>query len=261
MSSHGPSAGPAAGRLASEPTAARPPLQDNRLQEPLRSLFRRVPAAWRPVTDAFLDSPAGQGLVRFLDQRVRDGATIYPASVFRALELTRPDAVRVVIVGQDPYHGAGQAQGLAFSVADGQPMPPSLRNMMQEVARDTGMPSQTRGDLSVWARQGVLLLNTVLTVEAGLPQSHAGHGWEELTDALLSKVAAQGPPTVFLLWGTAAQRKRVLVERAPHRVLTANHPSPLSARRPPAPFVGCGHFTRANGLLQSLRPGTPPIAW
>jgi uracil-DNA glycosylase len=192
---------------------------------------------------------------------VRDGAVVYPAAVFRALELTAPADVRVVIVGQDPYHGPGQAHGLAFSVQDDQRLPPSLRNMLQEVESDTGLPSQCRGDLSAWARQGVLLLNTSLTVEDGKPQSHAGRGWEQLTDALLRHVATQPQPIVFLLWGAAAQRKRALIDEARHRVLTANHPSPLSARRPPEPFVGCRHFTQVNRWLAALRPGTPPIHW
>lgn len=231
------------------------------LREPLEALFARVAPAWKPVTDAFLRTPAGQELVRYVDERVRDGVVVYPATVFRALDLTAPDEVRVVIVGQDPYHGPGQAHGLAFSVADGLRLPPSLRNMLREVETDTGQPSQCRGDLSAWARQGVLLLNTSLTVEDGKPQSHAGRGWERLTDALLAHVAAGPQPVVFLLWGAAAQRKRALIDERRHRVLTANHPSPLSARRPPEPFVGCRHFSRVNELLQTLRPGTSPIRW
>ncbi|WP_280153814.1 uracil-DNA glycosylase [Piscinibacter sp. XHJ-5] len=234
---------------------------DNGLREPLSRVFERVAPQWKQVTDAFLASPAGGELARYVDRRVAEGAVVYPANVFRALELTPPSQVRVVILGQDPYHGPGQAQGLAFSVSEGQKLPPSLRNMLQEVQADTGLPSQCRGDLSAWARQGVLLLNTALTVEDGLPQSHAGRGWEALTDALLAHVAAQPRPVVFLLWGAAAQRKRALVERPPHRVLTANHPSPLSARRPPQPFIGCGHFSQANALLRELRPDTPPIVW
>jgi len=234
---------------------------DNRLREPLSSLFAHVAPAWKPVTDAFLATPAGQDLVRYVDRRVAEGAVVYPANVFRALALTAPADVRVVILGQDPYHGPGQAQGLAFSVADGHKLPPSLRNMLKEVESDTGQASQCRGDLSAWARQGVLLLNTSLTVEDGEPQSHAGRGWEALTDALLTHVAAQPQPIVFMLWGAAAQRKRALLETASHPVLSANHPSPLSARRPPEPFIGCRHFSAANALLARLRPGTPPIRW
>ena len=234
---------------------------DNRLREPLAAAFARVAPGWREVTDRFLASDAGRKLVDFVDRRVREGVPVYPAAVFRALELTDPSEVRVVILGQDPYHGPNQAQGLAFSVADGQKLPPSLRNMLQEVATDTGVASACQGDLSAWARQGVLLLNAALTVEDGQPQSHAGQGWELLTDALLAKLAQQSDPIVFLLWGASAQRKRPLLERGAHRVLTANHPSPLSARRAPEPFIGCRHFSQANRLLAELRPGTPPIVW
>lgn len=249
----------ASGELfGADPARAR---ADNCLREPLSAVFGRVAPAWKAVTDAFVATAAGQALLGYVDQRVNQGAIVYPASVFRALELTAPQDVRVVILGQDPYHGPGQAQGLAFSVADGQKLPPSLRNMLQEVEADTGQPSQCRGDLSAWARQGVLLLNTSLTVEDGQPQSHAGQGWEGLTDALLQHVAARAEPVIFLLWGAFAQRKRPIVDHPPHRVLTANHPSPLSARRPPQPFVGSRHFSEVNRLLAELRPGSPPIRW
>ena len=234
---------------------------DNRLREPLADVFARVPAGWRGVTEAFRCSSAGQDLVRFVDARVRCGATVYPGAVFQALSLTAPGDVRIVVLGQDPYHGPGQAQGLAFSIAAGHKPAPSLRNILQEVAADTGAASQSGGDLSAWAAQGVLLLNSVLTVEDGLAQSHAGQGWEALTDALLSCVAARAEPVVFMLWGAAAQRKRALIDPARHRVLTANHPSPLSARRPPQPFIGSRHFSQANALLAALRPGSPAIRW
>jgi len=238
---------------------------DNRLREPLAEVFGRVPAAWRAVTDPFIRSAQGQALAAFVDQRVREGGLVYPGSVFRALEFNPPDAVRVVILGQDPYHGAGQAQGLAFSLAPGQrKLPPSLRNILKEVAADTGAASMCHDDLRPWARQGVLLLNSVLTVEDGAPQSHAGRGWEELTDALLARVAAQPEPVVFMLWGASAQRKRPLIERMgalAHCVLAANHPSPLSANRPPVPFVGCRHFSRATAFLATRRPAGLPIRW
>lgn len=246
---------------------------DNRLREPLRDVFARVPAAWRSVTDPFIASAAGAALADFVDQRVREGATVYPGAIFRALEFAAPEAVRVVILGQDPYHGAGQAQGLAFSVAAGQrKLPPSLRNLLQEVAADTGAASICCDDLSAWAQQGVLLLNSVLSVEDGAPQSHAGRGWELLTDALLARVVEQVAPVVFMLWGAAAQRKRVLIKalgasddvaarRAAHMVLIANHPSPLAARRAPVPFIGCRHFSQANAFLVAQRPGEGPIRW
>lgn len=238
---------------------------DNPLREPLGGLFERVPLAWRAITDPFARSEAGRELVAFVDQRVRDGAIVYPRQTFRALEFGPPQAVRAVILGQDPYHGPDQAQGLAFSVAAGaRRLPPSLRNVLKEVAADTGVPSICRDDLSPWAAQGVLLLNSVLTVEDGAPQSHAGRGWELLTDALLAAVAAQPEPAAFLLWGASAQRKRALVERAgsaPHLVLQANHPSPLSANRPPVPFVGCRHFSQTNAFLGAHRRDGPPIRW
>ena len=227
---------------------------DNRLREPLAQAFARVPADWREVTEPFLASPPGQALAAFVDGRVRDGALVYPDRVFRALELTRPSRVRVVILGQDPYHGPGQAQGLAFSVAPGIRPPPSLRNMLKEVQADTGAPSICRDDLTPWAEQGVLLLNAALTVEDGAPQSHAGRGWERLTDALLAFVADRAGPCVFMLWGASAQRKRPLVEHGgKHLVLMANHPSPLSALRPPVPFIGCRHFSHANRFLAEDR--------
>ena len=238
---------------------------DNRLREPIAQVFAGVPAAWRPVTDPFIRSAAGQSLAAFVDQRVRDGAVVYPRQVFRALEFGAPQDVRVVILGQDPYHGPGQAQGLAFSVAPGQrKLPPSLRNVLKEVAADTGVPSICRDDLSPWAAQGVLLLNSALTVEDGSPQSHAGRGWETLTDALLARVAAQPDPAVFMLWGASAQKKRGLIDAAGdarHLVLEANHPSPLSANRPPVPFVGCRHFSRAGAFLADRRPGQSAVRW
>lgn len=233
---------------------------DNRLAEPLDALFDRLTGSWRPITDTFRASATGRTLIDYVDARVRDGATVFPAQVLRALELTPLESVRVVILGQDPYHGAGQAQGLAFSVAPEQKLPPSLRNIFKELKADTGATPRD-GDLSGWARQGVLLLNTVLTVEEGVAHSHANRGWEVLTDGLIAAVSAGAEPAVFLLWGAPAQRKRRLVDERRHAVLTANHPSPLSAQRPPEPFIGCRHFSRANEALQRLRPGRAPIAW
>ena len=251
-----------AAQLAS--ASARAGAADNRLRESLARVFARVPAAWQSVTEPFIHRSEGRALAAFVDQRVSEGAVVYPGHVLHALEFNPPDAVRVVILGQDPYHGPGQAQGLAFSVAPGQKkLPPSLRNILKEVADDTGAPSVCRDDLSPWGRQGVLLLNSVLTVEDGRPQSHAGCGWEALTDALLVRVAAQAEPVVFMLWGAAAQRKRILVERTGqmvHLVLAANHPSPLSARRPPLPFIGCRHFSAANAFLTDRRAGLA-IRW
>ncbi len=243
------------------PTGPHPPsLPDNALREPLANCFDRVPADWRVVTEPFRRSPTGQGLIDFVDARRAAGAVIYPAEVFRALQLTPLAQIKVVILGQDPYHGPGQAQGLAFSVPSGQKLPPSLRHIFQE-ARCAGGAAAADGDLTRWARQGVLLLNTVLTVEDGCPHSHAGRGWEPLTDALIAHVSAHAGPCVFLLWGGPAQKKRGLVDEARHLVLAANHPSPLSARRPPQPFLGCGHFAQANEWLAQHRPADGPVHW
>ncbi|MBX3585057.1 MAG: uracil-DNA glycosylase [Ramlibacter sp.] len=214
-----------------------------------------VAAGWRPVLDDFLDSPTGQQLGRFIEARLAAGATLYPPQPFRALELTPLAGVKLVILGQDPYHGPGQAEGLAFSVPPGVRPPPSLRNIFKELQREFGTPPPASGSLQGWARQGVLLLNTSLTVEDGQPASHARQGWEALTDALIGAVAAQASPCVYLLWGAHAQAKAGLIEAAAatHQrealVLRANHPSPLSALRPPVPFIGCGHFGLARDWL------------
>jgi uracil-DNA glycosylase len=235
----------------------------NALREPLAAQLDRVPADWRPVVDAWRASPQGQALIAHVDARVAEGATVYPTQVLRALELTPLASVRVVILGQDPYHGAGQAHGLAFSVPAGVKLPPSLRNIYAELVRDlAGAPAS--GDLTHWAEQGVLLLNTSLTVEDGQPASHAKRGWEALTESLLRAVASRGRPCAYLLWGAHAQRLQPLIEAATpkgaaSRVLAANHPSPLSARRPPVPFLGCSHFSEVNRFLTAQ--GEPPIAW
>ena len=228
---------------------------------------------WRPVIDAFLASPAGIQLGRFIGHRLASGAIIYPPHPFLALQLTALAQVEVLILGQDPYHGPGQAQGLAFSVPTGVRPPPSLRNIFKEIARDPQLQplsprSPTDGSLVHWAAQGVLLLNTSLTVEEGQPASHAKRGWEHLTDAIVRAIAAKNAPMVFLLWGAHAQAKQPLIlnphdhpgtlARA-HLVLSANHPSPLSAMRPPVPFLGCGHFSEANAFLQAH--DQTPINW
>ena len=210
-----------------------------------------VAPGWEPLVCDFFASAAGAKLRAFLQARLDAGATIFPPRPLRALELTPPEDVRVVILGQDPYHGRGQAEGLAFSVAPGVPLPPSLRNIFKELQRDLGTPApawpQPGGSLVQWARNGVLLLNTTLTVEESQPASHAGQGWELLTDAVIRHVA-QGPrPVVFMLWGAHAQGKRAVIPQdRGHLVLCANHPSPLSALRPPVPFIGCGHFGQAR---------------
>ncbi len=209
-----------------------------------------VADGWQSLTAHFFESASGQSLLAFLRQRLAAGASIFPPEPLRALALTPMESVRVVILGQDPYHGRGQAEGLAFSVASGVALPPSLRNIFKELQRDLGTPvppfPHPGGSLVRWARQGVLLLNTCLTVEEGQPASHAGKGWEVLTDAVIRAVSARAQPVVFMLWGNHAQSKRALIDASRHLVLCANHPSPLSALRPPVPFIGCGHFSQAK---------------
>lgn len=211
-----------------------------------------VDGSWQALVSSFWRSAQGQSLQSFLTERLSNGARIFPPMPLRALSLTPLHSVHVVILGQDPYHGAGQAQGLSFSVSAGVALPPSLKNIYKELQTDVGLPARVSGSLVPWAQRGVLLLNTCLTVEEGLPASHAGKGWESLTDAIISAVAKQPQPVVYLLWGAHAQAKRRLIESAsagPSLILTANHPSPLAALRPPTPFIGCRHFSNAQTWL------------
>ena len=228
---------------------------------------------WQPLITKFLSSRTGRHLGEFINARLEKGAVVYPSQPLRALFLTPLAEVKVVILGQDPYHGPGQAEGLAFSVPAGVKMPPSLQNIFKEINRDpliTGhkLPTSHGGSLGKWANQGVLLLNTSLTVEEGLPASHAKQGWEALTDTIVKTVAERGNPVVFLLWGKHAQAKETLIkgawesipcEKLNQLVLIANHPSPLSVSRKPHPFLGCGHFSKANDFLS--KHGCKPIEW
>ncbi|MGP1683178.1 MAG: uracil-DNA glycosylase [Giesbergeria sp.] len=211
-----------------------------------------VAPGWQPLVQSFFESASGVQLLAFLQGRLDVGASIFPPRPLQALELTPPAAVRLVILGQDPYHGRGQAHGLAFSVSPGVRVPPSLRNIFKEIERDLGTPPPAfpmpGGSLVAWAERGALLLNTTLTVEEGQPGSHAKRGWEQLTDALIAHVAGEAQPVVFMLWGAHAQSKRALITAPQHLVLCANHPSPLSALRPPVPFIGCGHFGKARAF-------------
>ena len=230
----------------------------NRLNRPLSSLLEAPFGDWQALVDVWRHSAAGRSLVRAVDERVAAGAVVYPLQVFRALELTPLAATKVVILGQDPYHGAGQAEGLAFSVPAGQRPPPSLRNIFKELQRDLGLPMPATGSLVLWARQGVLLLNPTLTVEDGRPASHAGLGWQVLTYAICDTLCADPQPKVFMLWGGHALAWRLhfaAAATARHLVLTCNHPSPLSATRPPKPFIGCGHFGLANRFLDATGRG------
>ncbi len=245
-----------------------------RLEAPVavERLTAWTPSAWPVASDwqadvaQFFSSEAGQGLGRYVTQRLAAGATIYPPRPLRALELTPLADVRVVILGQDPYHGPGQAEGLAFSVAPGVRLPPSLRNIHQELARDPALARGSPpadGSLLAWARQGVLLLNTCLTVEDGQPASHANQGWGVLTDKIIRTVIERARPAVFMLWGAHAQRVAAAAGldagSGRHLVLSANHPSPLSARRGPQPFLGCGHFSQACAFLRQR--GLGDIRW
>ena len=227
---------------------------------PLEAQFDALPPAWREHLRPFLESNACEPLCRFVDQQCAAGKTIYPADVFRALRLTSPDGVKVVIVGQDPYHGDDnghpQAHGLAFSVPAPVRPPPSLRNIFKEIAAEFGHEVPRHGCLDAWAKQGVLLLNTVLTVERGKAASHAKRGWEQCTDTLIHELAHRHEGLVFMLWGAHAQAKRALLDSRPHCVLEAPHPSPLSAHRG---FLGCRHFTLANDYLAAH--GRQPIDW
>ncbi len=190
--------------------------------------------------------------------REREQFTVFPKGkdILRAFELTPFDAVRVVILGQDPYHGPGQAHGLCFSVPEGVPLPPSLQNIFKEVARDTKLHMSGKGDLTPWAQQGVLLLNATLTVRAGEAGSHQGRGWERFTDAAIAALSNERTGLVFMLWGKYAQDKQALIDTDRHYILTAPHPSPLSAHRG---FLGCGHFSAANEILAAQ--GGLPIDW
>lgn len=199
-----------------------------------------------------------QKIWHHVQQQRRAGVEVYPKQedIFNALKYTPYDQVKVVILGQDPYHGPGQAHGLCFSVAKGIKPPPSLVNIFKELQRDLGLAIPTHGCLEHWARQGVLLLNTVLTVEAGQPQSHAALGWETFTDAIIASLNQHTTPIVFLLWGSAAQKKAALIDTRKHVILRAPHPSPLSAHRG---FLGCGHFSQTNKILGAN--GQQPIDW
>jgi uracil-DNA glycosylase len=218
----------------------------------------RLEASWKAQVGAQFERPQMQALAEFLRAEKRAGKVIFPPGprIFAALDATPFDAVKVVILGQDPYHGPGQAHGLCFSVLPGVPVPPSLDNIFKEIARDLGLPRPDHGCLLPWARQGVLLLNAVLTVEQGRAGSHQGKGWEGFTDACVDALNREREGLVFLLWGSYAQAKGKLIDRRRHLVLQAPHPSPLSAHRG---FIGCGHFSRANEYLRDR--GKNPIDW
>jgi uracil-DNA glycosylase len=214
--------------------------------------------SWLAVLGDELEQPYMAELRSFLVAEVAAGRRFYPPAdrVFNALALTPFDDVRVVVLGQDPYHGAGQAMGLCFSVPQGVAPPPSLQNIHKELQTDLGLPRPSSGDLTPWAERGVLLLNAVLTVSPGRPASHAGKGWERFTDRVIRELSERREGLVFLLWGRYAQQKGAVVDTARHHVLVAAHPSPYSAA---AGFFGCCHFSRANAFLAAHGRGA--IDW
>lgn len=237
---------------------------DGRLVESIDLQVDRHASDWAPLLRAWRDSPVGRQLIERIEVRRSAGAVIYPADLFRALARTPLTRTRVVILGQDPYHGPGQAEGLAFSVPPGQRVPPSLRNIFRELQRDLALAPPRSGSLLPWTQQGVLLLNTCLSVEAGRAASHSKYGWEALTDNIVIAACEDERPKAFLLWGAHAQSKAPLLAGAApgrHLVLQCNHPSPLSATRAPVPFIGCGHFGRAAAFLARADPTAPRLDW
>ncbi len=222
----------------------------------------RLEPSWKARVGDYLQRPDMQELSAFLRREKAAGKRIFPPGprIFSALDATPFDQVKVVVLGQDPYHGAGQAHGLCFSVLPGVPVPPSLLNIFKEIQGDLGIPPPDHGCLLPWARQGVLLLNAVLTVQMGAAASHQGRGWERFTDAVIRLVNARPEPVVFMLWGSHAQKKAAFVDSIErggrHLVLKAPHPSPLSAHNG---FFGCRHFSKANAFLESR--GMKPIDW
>lgn len=219
----------------------------------------KIEDSWKKQLGEEFEKPFFSSLAHFIRNEYADKSSmVYPPAgkIFEAFNLTPFDDVKVVIIGQDPYHGPGQANGLCFSVNPGVPFPPSLMNIFKEIEAETGKPIPSDGDLSRWAKQGVLLLNSSLTVKEHRPKSHSGIGWENLTDAAVRKLAEGREGLVFMLWGSDAIRKGAFIDRNKHLVLTSPHPSPLSAYRG---FFGNGHFTKANEYLQAH--GKTPIDW
>ena len=218
----------------------------------------KIEASWKAVLKNEFTKPYFLQVATHLKTERATGAIIYPPGslIFNAFFTTPFDQLKVVILGQDPYHGPGQAHGLSFSVPEGVPPPPSLGNIYKELNKDIGIPIPKTGDLTKWATQGVLLLNAVLTVRANEPASHAKIGWMDFTDAVIRKISDEKEGIVFLLWGRFAQEKQILIDETKHHVLKAAHPSPFSADKG---FFGCKHFSRTNELL--MKQGLSPIDW
>ena len=217
----------------------------------------RIEESWKRALQSEVEKPYFAGLVSYLHEQKASGATIYPpgSAIFRAFELTPVDKVKVVILGQDPYHNPGQAMGLSFSVPAGVPAPPSLKNVFKEIESDLGIRMSGSPDLTPWAEQGVLLLNAILTVRAGEAASHRGKGWELFTDAVIKYISDNCDGVGFLLWGGFARNKRGLIDTSRHYVLEAAHPSPLAG----GAFFGCRHFSRTNEIL--CNEHKTPINW
>ena len=217
----------------------------------------RIADDWKQLLREEFDKPYFEQLTRFVKDEYAAG-TVYPAgkNIFRAFDKCSVESLKVVIIGQDPYHGVGQANGLCFSVNDGIPFPPSLQNIFKEINDDIGTPIPRSGELDRWAEQGVLLLNSVLTVQAHNAASHAGHGWEQFTDAVVRTINERKQGVVYMLWGSYAQKKGLIADPQQNLILKSVHPSPLSAYRG---FFGCKHFSQANTYLQSI--GKSPINW
>ena len=217
----------------------------------------RIEESWKSALAGEFGKPYFAGLVRFLRDEKAAGVKIFPpgSQIFRAFELTPVSQVKVVILGQDPYHGLGQAHGLSFSVPDGIPAPPSLKNIFKEIESDLGVRMSGYPNLEKWARQGVLLLNAVLTVRSGEAASHSKIGWQEFTDAVIKYISDNCDGVVFMLWGNFARTKSYLIDHSRHHVLEAAHPSPLAR----GAFFGCRHFSQANNLLTAS--GKTPIDW
>lgn len=217
----------------------------------------KIEQSWKEALKGEFEKPYFQGLVAELHRKKRSGEVIYPPGplIFNAFNLTPIDKVKVVIIGQDPYHGPGQAEGLSFSVPHGMPLPPSLRNIYKEIESDLNVTLHKDGSLEAWARQGVFLLNAILTVKAGAAASHSGLGWAEFTDAVIRILSGRREGLVFLLWGNFARSKKALIDTSRHYVLEAAHPSPLAG----GAFFGCRHFSKANAILESK--GMTAIDW
>ena len=213
---------------------------------------------WQELLKEQKASPHFQAALNFVARQEAEGKTVFPPrdKIFEAFRLTDFESLKVVILGQDPYHGPNQAHGLCFSVQPGVPIPPSLKNIYKEMHSDLGIAHANHGHLTHWAEQGVFLLNTVLTVNQGDANSHRGQGWETFTDTVIQIISEQKEHVVFLLWGAPAQKKAALIDDSKHSILRAPHPSPLSAHRG---FLGCQHFSKANDCLK--QHGQEPIDW